>query len=106
MQQSDKLNLREIEKQLSERFKKSSDFVCKNIIIGVEEFAAYYLESLVNLPTTLSAINQAAIEHEDDSLIQKFKPFEGDSSMSLDGLSNELLQGKLILFSPEVNRCP
>ncbi|MGC5772054.1 spore germination protein [Paenibacillus pabuli] len=94
-------NLHGIEKQLHERLEKSSDFISKNVVIANEEFRAYFVETLVDLPTTLSAINQAASSNENDSLKKMFRPFEEQAIMSLDDLCSNLLNGKLVLFNRE-----
>ncbi|OZB95063.1 spore germination protein [Paenibacillus sp. XY044] len=99
MQPKDENILHNIEKRLYERFVKSSDFMCKNVVIGSGRFRAYFLETLVDLPETMSAMNYTSAEHNDHSEPDKPEPIVNDSPKSLDELSNDLLQGKLVLFN-------
>ncbi|QOS78902.1 spore germination protein [Paenibacillus sp. JNUCC31] len=101
MQRIQEQDLHSIEKQLNERLEKNSDFISKTVVIANQEFRAYFVETLVDLPTTLSAINQAASSSENGSLMNMFKPLEEQAIMSLDELCSSLLNGKLVLFNRE-----
>lgn len=101
MQRIHEQDLHELEKQLYDRFEKSTDFLSKNVVIADQEFRAYYMETLVDLPTTLSTINQAASGDENGSFQNMFRPFEEEASMSMDEIRNHILHGKLVLFSTE-----
>lgn len=59
------------------------------------------METLVDLPTTLSTLNQAASGSENGSFQNMFRPFEEEASMSMDEICGHLLRGKLVLFSTE-----
>ncbi|SEA50149.1 spore germination protein [Paenibacillus sp. 276b] len=99
MQRIHEQDLHDIEKQLYDRFEKSTDFSNKDVLIANQKFRAYFVKTLVDLPTTLSSINQAASGNENESFLKMFSPFEEEASMSLDELCNNLLHGKLVLFS-------
>ncbi|WP_339852222.1 spore germination protein [Paenibacillus sp. FSL W7-1088] len=101
MQRIHEQDLHDIEKQLHDHFKKSSDFLSKNVVIADQEFRAYYMETLVDLPSTLSTLNQAASGSENGSFQNMFRPFEEEASMSMDEICGHLLHGKLVLFSTE-----
>ena len=92
MHRADEHNLNRIEKQFSGRFEKNSDFTCKHIFIGEEEFKAYFLDTLVNFPTTLSKINQIPTGEGNNSFLE-------DPLLAVDRLSNDLLHGKMVLFN-------
>ncbi|MCR8656585.1 spore germination protein [Paenibacillus endoradicis] len=98
MQQTHGQNKQNIEKQLCERLKINSDFVEKNVTVANHQYKGYYLNTLVNLPATLSEINHKVQGEPNESYADKFR-FERDPS--LDQLSNEILQGKLVLFDIE-----
>ncbi|TVY03060.1 spore germination protein [Cohnella terricola] len=100
MLRSEKQSLQGMEKRLYDRFRKSSDFTCRTVVIANEEFRACYLESLVNLRTTLSTINQNTVQPDNDWTRQDFHALE-DEDDSVIRLSYELLRGNLILFNKE-----
>ncbi|WP_052339127.1 spore germination protein [Gorillibacterium massiliense] len=101
MHRSDGQNLKGLEKQLYERFWKNSDFTYTTLVVGSEEYKAYFLESLVNLRKTVSAMNQEAAKPDNDSLRQAFRTMDDDASASVSRLAEHLLQGKLISFGKD-----
>lgn len=90
--------IQSIENLLCERFKSNSDFAEKNVTIFNCQFKGYYLDSLVNLSATLSQINLEAQKGAEEAYQDKFM-FE--KNPSLEQLSKQILQGKLILFDNE-----
>ncbi len=101
MQYFDEDYVQGLESKLQERFQKRSDFLCKHIIIAGEKFKAYYLRTLVNLPMTLSIINQIGIDTTNDLKWEALHSMEVDAAVSLNSLYDNVLQGKLILLGKE-----
>ncbi|MGG4142865.1 spore germination protein [Paenibacillus algorifonticola] len=101
MQRINEQNLNALKKQLSGRLEKNSDFTCKNVVIGTEKFEAYFFETLVNFPATLSAIKESVTGRDNESLMNMFRPIEEDSIMLSGDWLSALLQGGIILLSME-----
>jgi len=87
-----------LESGLQERFHQRSDFLCKHVVIAGEKFKAYYFRTLVNLPKTLSILNQIGIDKKNDFKWNAILSMEVDAPVSLNELYNHLLRGKLILL--------
>jgi hypothetical protein len=71
------------------------------VVIASEAVRACFLESLVNLRTTLPAVRQEAVDSDRDPIRQAFNPMREEVSEAVARLSCALLQGKLILFNQE-----
>lgn len=90
-----------LESELQERLYQRADFLCKHVVIAGEKFKAYYLRTLVNLPVTLSILNQIVMDKNNDLKWDALHSMEVDASGSLNALFDYVLQGKLILFGQE-----
>ncbi|ASS65892.2 MULTISPECIES: spore germination protein [unclassified Paenibacillus] len=101
MQYVDPEIVHRLESGLQERFHQRSDFLCKQIVVAGEKFKAYYLRTLVNLPMTLSILNQIGIDRNHDLKWDALHSMEADAAVSLDALYDLVLQGKLILLGGE-----
>ncbi|MGN7455073.1 spore germination protein [Paenibacillus pasadenensis] len=90
-----------LESELQERLHQRADFLCKHVVIAGEKFKGYYLRTLVNLPVTLSILNQIVMDKNNDLKWDALHSMEVDASGSLNALFDYVLKGKLILFGQE-----
>jgi len=89
--------LEDMEERLFDRFQKSSDFTCRTVVVAGEEFRACFLESLVDLRSTLTDMHLLQ-----DALIPRvFITMDEDVTEAAARISDYLLRGKLILINKE-----
>ncbi|SEL96100.1 GerA spore germination protein [Paenibacillus sp. cl141a] len=98
MQRTDRYTLERMEQQLQERFRKSSDFACKQLQVAGEACSAYYLNSLVDIESTFTMMNQLAPGEELGSFLHSNGWAIDVSSWKASQYSEALLHGRMILF--------